>query len=46
MKIDYEEIVYCNQTGYNEEKEEVLSMARTANIFARVTSEVKEQFNV
>ena len=28
---------------YNEQKKEAISMARTANVFARVEPEVKEQ---
>ena len=43
MKKDCELIAICNQTKYNEEKEEAISMARTANVFARVEPEVKEQ---
>ena len=43
MKIDCEPLVICNQAKYNEEKKEAISMARTANVFARVEPEVKEQ---
>ena len=42
-KKDCEPIAICNQTKYNEEKKEAISMARTANVFARVEPEVKEQ---
>ena len=42
-KKDCEPIVICNQTKYNEEKKEAISMARTANVFARVEPELKEQ---
>ena len=40
----------CYQTKYNEEKEEAISMARTANVFARVEplayrTLTKEQFD-
>ena len=42
-KTDCESLATCNQTRYNKEKEEAISMARTANVFARVEPEVKEQ---
>ena len=31
MKMDCESLATCNQTRYSEEKEEAISMARTAN---------------
>ena len=40
---DCEPLAICNQAKYNEEKKEAISMARTANVFARVEPEVKEQ---
>ena len=43
MKKDCELLAICNLTKYNEEKKEAISMARTANVFARVEPEVKEQ---
>ena len=43
IRKDCEPIAICNQTKYNEEKKEAISMARTANVFARVEPEVKEQ---
>ena len=42
-KKDCELLAICNQMKYNEEKKEAISMARTANVFARVEPEVKEQ---
>ncbi len=42
IKKECELLAICNQTKYNEEKkEEAISMARTANVFARVEPEVK-----
>jgi DNA-damage-inducible protein J len=43
IRKDCEPLAICNQTKCNEEKKEAISMARTANVFARVEPEVKEQ---
>ncbi len=44
IKKECKLLAISNQTKYNEEKkEEAISMARTANVFARVEPEVKEQ---
>ena len=42
-KLIRELLAIRNHMKYNEEKREAISMARTANVFARVEPEVKEQ---